>query len=267
MAFHVSRAFLIRLGSLNRTSKSLSRLYSSTDVIRKDRYIDRVKKFVFGEGVPPEKLEETSDRFAFNYTPLVHHSHVARVRAGKSKLSFDLISCGHFVIFVWPEHSRLYLLHNIWGDATESSSKFRKTPLWMHAHATNKSSSTLQQKLIFCLHYSYYELTKTEEPSVYTMEMHEIVDKLESIVSETIPQSKNGGKWDQESVIDIVHKYEVIILLNLKWILGVCHFSCQFPRVSCSNTIIFYLFTWMFFLVRYLTDVTRNLVYLSRITS
>ena len=100
------------------------------------------------------------------------------------------------------------------------------------------------------------------------MEIHEIVDKLESIVSETLPQSKKGGKWDQESVIDIVHKYEVIILLNLKLILGVCHFSCQFSRVFCSNTIIFYLFTWMFFfLVRYLTDVTRNLVYLSRITS
>lgn len=78
------------------------------------------------------------------------------------------------------------------------------------------------------------------------MEMHEIVDKLESIVSETIPQSKNGGKWDQESVIDIVHKYEVIILLNLKWILGVCHFSCQFSRVFGSNTIIFYLFTDVF---------------------
>ena len=145
MAFHISRAFLIRLGSLNRTSKSLSRLYFSTDVIRKDRYIDRVKKFVFGEGAPPEKLEETSDRFAFN-TPLAHHSHVARVRAGKSKLSFDLISCGHFVIFVWPEHSRLYLLHSICGDATESSSKFRKTPPWMHAHATNKSSNVLYNK-------------------------------------------------------------------------------------------------------------------------
>lgn len=118
MAFYISRGFLIRLGSLNRTSKSLSRLYFSTDVIRKDRYIDRVKKFVFGEGAPPEKLEDTSD--------------------------------------------------------------------------------------------SYYELTKTEEPSVYTMEMHEIVDKLESIVSETLPQSKKGGKWDQESVFDIVHKYEVL---------------------------------------------------------
>lgn len=162
---------------------------------------------------------------------------------GKSESSFYLFSCVHFFIFVVPEHSRLYFLYNIYGDVTESRSKFRKTLPCIHAHVTNQSSNLLY----FCLHYSYYELTKTEEPSVYTLETHEIVDKLESIVSKTLPQSQKGGKWEQESVMDLVLKYEVIILLNLKLMLGVFHFSCQFSRVFCSNTIIFYLFTWMFF--------------------
>ena len=187
----------------------------------------------------------------------------------KSELSFDLFSCVHFFLFVWPEHSRLYLLYNIYiyiyGDVTVSRSKFRKT-----AHACSRYKpelkTCLQRKLIFCLHSSYYELTKPEEPSVYTMETHEIIDKLESIVSETLPKSKTGGKWERESIIDIVLKYKVIILLSTKLILGVCHFIRQFSRVFLfkHNN---YVFSWMFFLVRYLTDVTRSLVSLYRITS
>ena len=51
-----------RLAKLKGVSQSVSKLYFSTDVIRRERFVDRVKKFVFGEGAPPEESEENLDR-------------------------------------------------------------------------------------------------------------------------------------------------------------------------------------------------------------
>ncbi|XP_068750385.1 uncharacterized protein [Montipora capricornis] len=105
--------------NLRGVSPSILKLFFSTNVIRRDHFVDRVKKFVFGEGAPPEEIEETMD--------------------------------------------------------------------------------------------SYYDLTKGEEPSVYSMDAQEIVDRLESIVAETLPQEiNNHGKWDKQSVADIVLRYKVL---------------------------------------------------------
>lgn len=51
-----------RLARLKGVLKSVPRLHFSTDVTKTERLVDRVKKFVFGEGAPPES-EETTDRF------------------------------------------------------------------------------------------------------------------------------------------------------------------------------------------------------------
>ena len=44
------------------------------------------------------------------------------------------------------------------------------------------------------------------------METHEIVDKLESIVTETLPEA-TGRKWENQSVSDLVVKYKVRVPL------------------------------------------------------
>lgn len=55
---------------------------------------------------------------------------------------------------------------------------------------------------------SYYDLAKAEPPSLYSMETHEIVDKLESIVTETFPET-SSGELENLSVSDLVVKYKV----------------------------------------------------------
>ena len=51
-----------RLAKLRGASRSISKLYFSTDVRKTERFFDRMKKFVLGEGAPPEESEETEDR-------------------------------------------------------------------------------------------------------------------------------------------------------------------------------------------------------------
>ena len=43
---------------------------------------------------------------------------------------------------------------------------------------------------------------------MYSMEMHEIVDKVENIVKGTLPEA-TGGQWENHSVSDLVVKYKV----------------------------------------------------------
>jgi len=43
-------------------SRTVGRLYFSTDLTKQDRLIERVKRFVFGEKAPPEE-KETEERF------------------------------------------------------------------------------------------------------------------------------------------------------------------------------------------------------------
>lgn len=43
-------------------SRTVGRLYFSTDLRKTDHLIDRVKRFVFGEKAPPEE-KETVERF------------------------------------------------------------------------------------------------------------------------------------------------------------------------------------------------------------
>ena len=62
--------------------------------------------------------------------------------------------------------------------------------------------------VLFC---SYFQLSKVAEPPVYSMETHEIIDKLENIVTEAIPDA--GDKWQNESVGDQVIKYKVNYLV------------------------------------------------------
>ena len=50
-----------RLTKLRGVSRTVYKIYISTDVTKKDRILDRVKKFVFGEG-PPEEEDETPER-------------------------------------------------------------------------------------------------------------------------------------------------------------------------------------------------------------
>lgn len=50
-----------RFAKLKGVSRTVGKLYISTDVTKTDRLIDRVKKFVFGEGAPPEE-QETVER-------------------------------------------------------------------------------------------------------------------------------------------------------------------------------------------------------------
>lgn len=45
-----------------------------------------------------------------------------------------------------------------------------------------------------------------QDPSVYSMETHEIVNKLEHIVTGEIP---NTQEWQNQSVQDLVVKYKV----------------------------------------------------------
>ena len=47
---------------LKGVSWTAGRLYFSTDLIKTDRLIDKVKRFVFGEKAPPEE-KETVERF------------------------------------------------------------------------------------------------------------------------------------------------------------------------------------------------------------
>lgn len=54
---------LAKLRAIKGVSRSVSKLFLSTDVTRTERLVDRVKKFVFGEGAPPDESEETLDRF------------------------------------------------------------------------------------------------------------------------------------------------------------------------------------------------------------
>lgn len=54
-----------RLTRLRGVSRTLCKLYISTDVTKKDRILDRVKKFVFGEGPPPEEDETPESYFQF----------------------------------------------------------------------------------------------------------------------------------------------------------------------------------------------------------
>ncbi|KAL9981026.1 hypothetical protein ACROYT_G009680 [Oculina patagonica] len=103
-----------RFSKLKGVSRTVGKLYISTDVAKTDRLIDRVKKYVFGEGTPPEEKETVE---------------------------------------------------------------------------------------------SYYQLAKAEDPSVYSMETHEIVNKLENIVTETIP---NSSEWQNQSVQDLIVKYKVL---------------------------------------------------------
>jgi len=107
----------LRLAKLKGVSRSVCRLHFSTDVTKRERFVDKMKKFVFGEGAPPEQNEEAAD--------------------------------------------------------------------------------------------SYFDLAKGEEPSVYSMEMHEVVDKVENIVKGTLPEA-TCGQWENHSVSDLVVKYKVL---------------------------------------------------------
>lgn len=51
-----------RLTKLRGVSRTVYKIYLSTDVTKKDRILDRVKKFVFGEG-PPEEEDETPESY------------------------------------------------------------------------------------------------------------------------------------------------------------------------------------------------------------
>ncbi|KAJ7333813.1 54S ribosomal protein L50, mitochondrial [Desmophyllum pertusum] len=105
-----------RFAKLKGVSRTVGKLYISTDVAKTDRLIERVKKFVFGEGAPPDRdIKETVE--------------------------------------------------------------------------------------------SYYELAKAEDPAVYSMKTHEIVNKLENIVTEALP---NSDEWQNQSVHDLVVKYKVL---------------------------------------------------------
>lgn len=53
-----------RFAKLKGVSRTVGKLYISTDVAKTDRLIERVKKFVFGEGAPPDRdIKETVERF------------------------------------------------------------------------------------------------------------------------------------------------------------------------------------------------------------
>lgn len=60
MAF-ILRGSCGRLTKLRGVSRTVYKIYLSTDVTKKDRILDRVKKFVLGEG-PPEEEDETPER-------------------------------------------------------------------------------------------------------------------------------------------------------------------------------------------------------------
>ena len=61
----------------------------------------------------------------------------------------------------------------------------------------------------YCLKYcSYYQLAKVEEPLIYSMETHEILDTLQNIVSEVVPDVTRD-QWESQSVSDLVVKYKV----------------------------------------------------------
>ena len=63
--------------------------------------------------------------------------------------------------------------------------------------------------LWYCLKYcSYYQLAKVEEPLIYSMETREILDTLQNIVSEVVPDVTRD-QWESQSVRDLVVKYKV----------------------------------------------------------
>ena len=47
---------MCRFAKIKRVSRTVGKLYISTDVPKEDQLIDRVKKFVFGEGAAPEGM-------------------------------------------------------------------------------------------------------------------------------------------------------------------------------------------------------------------
>ena len=74
----------------------------------------------------------------------------------------------------------------------------------------------MQQPSIFCCYYlsyclkylSYYQLAKVEEPLIYSMETREILDTLQDIVSEVVPDVTRD-QWESQSVSGLVVKYKV----------------------------------------------------------
>ena len=46
-----------RFAKMKEVSRALGKFHMSTSVTKRDRLIDRMKKFVLGEGAPPEEKE------------------------------------------------------------------------------------------------------------------------------------------------------------------------------------------------------------------
>ena len=63
-----------------------------------------------------------------------------------------------------------------------------------------------------------------QEPSVYSMETHEIVNKLEHIVTGEIP---NTQEWQNQSVQDLVVKYKVRLRVQRKNDCGLLQNLCS----------------------------------------
>lgn len=65
--------------------------------------------------------------------------------------------------------------------------------------------------MFFFNHFSYFQFVKVEKPAVYRMKKQEIVERLENIVTEVMPDDEN---WRDQSVKDLVLKYKVRVTKN-----------------------------------------------------
>lgn len=68
--------------------------------------------------------------------------------------------------------------------------------------------------MFFFNHFSYFQFVKVEKPAVYSMKKQEIVERLENIVTEVMPDDEN---WRDQSVKDLVLKYKVRVTNNSAW--------------------------------------------------
>ena len=65
--------------------------------------------------------------------------------------------------------------------------------------------------MFFFNHFSYFQFVKVEKPAVYSMKKQEIVERLENIATEVMPDDEN---WRDHSVKDLVLKYKVRVTNN-----------------------------------------------------
>lgn len=87
---------------------------------------------------------------------------------------------------------------------------------------------------------SYYQLAKVEEPLIYSMETHEVLDTLQNIVSEVVPYT-TGDQWENQSISDLVVKYKVLSRCHQEF--GLLVPNCQLNTMSNVQDVIHYYTT------------------------